>query len=302
MKTKNKIIIIISILIILYFSIHLILYGSLTRNCIYTENKISVPKELTNKKIIVTKDVNIISGAEERFSCLQDIKKINNEIFKFNDTVIGIDKEYFVNKGFDVKTLKKDTQLTTVDIIAVTKHGLSTIDSDSGPIYYLILKDKNNNLYKIATVSLGSNKEDLFLAMTDSSNKTTFLTPFSFIEKQDGKYLQYVPKNLLNKDNNQQQNPLNNFSENELIDIQIEINKNGLVLSDDSNIRKKQITELQQDFLDNLNNTVGETVFNNPQKDPYHPYIKVQVTKDMLDYLNKNKYTLNIKQIAEVMK
>jgi len=99
---------------------------------------------------------------------------------------------YYTDK-LAVSIIKKGMLFNIVNVIEVTKHGISTIDSGSGPIYYLVLKDQNNVLYKIGTVMLGINEEDLFLSFRDSfqlinPQSVKFLSPSSFDTKNSFEY------------------------------------------------------------------------------------------------------------------
>lgn len=188
---KSKIIIILLAVGILYLGGRYIYYGSLTRNCIYTENKLAVPKQLTNGKIVVAKDAYIAVGIDREYVCLKNFGISSREIVgpeTINNITIG--RKYFTKKGLAVETLKKGVTFHIIGVVAVTKHGITTIDSGLGPAYYLILKDKNNILYHIATVSLGSNKEDVFLSFVDpslngNSSVIKLLSPDSFNETAD---------------------------------------------------------------------------------------------------------------------
>jgi len=162
MKSKT-IVIILFIALILYLGMRYAYYGSIISNCIYTEKSLPVPQQLTEGKIVVVKDAYVALGHDEEYSCLQNLGNIDRKIVgpeAINNITIG--EKYFTAKGLTVKPLKKGTSFNLTEVIEVTKRGISTIDSGPGPIYYLILKDKNDNLYNIATVSLGLNQEDLF--------------------------------------------------------------------------------------------------------------------------------------------
>jgi hypothetical protein len=89
-----------------------------------------------------------------------------------------------------VESLKKGLSFYVIDVVEITKHGFWTIDSGSGPSYYLILKDQNNILYKISTMALGSHEEDVFLSFVGSSlpvnpSAIKFLSIASFDQTMD---------------------------------------------------------------------------------------------------------------------
>ena len=159
-----------TVILILFLTGRYIYYGSLTKKCIYSEESLPIIKKLSKGEFLIAKDAYLAIGKDADYSCLQNFGNIDREIVgpeTVNNITIG--RKYFTNRGLTVKSLKKGFSFRLIDIIAITKHGISTIDSGPGPIYYLILKDENNISYQIATVSLGLNKEDLFLSYVDSS-------------------------------------------------------------------------------------------------------------------------------------
>ena len=199
MKSKN----IIRLLVVfaLYLGARYVYYGSLTRNCIYTEEKLPVPEQLTKGTVVVAKDAYLAVGHDKNYAGLKYFGNLDRQIVgpaTINNLTIG--KRYFTNKGLTVESLKKGALFHVTDIVAVTKHGITTIDSGSGPIYYLILKDQNKISYYIATVSLGFNKEDLFLSFADSSQSVNppfvkLLSTESFDDDYDGEnFLTYSGK------------------------------------------------------------------------------------------------------------
>lgn len=189
MKTKREIILLlISLLVLfaLYLGVRYLYYGSLTRNCIYTENSIPVPEQLAKGEIVVAKDAYLAVGYDREYVCLKNFGSIDRMIVgshAMNNQSAG--RQYFTDKGLTVESLKTSTSFRITNVVAVTKHGFTTIDSGPGPIYFLILKDKNNTLYRLATYSLGLNNKDLFLSFVDSSqpvnsSSTKFLSGDSF--------------------------------------------------------------------------------------------------------------------------
>ncbi len=188
---KSQIIVLIVLLGALFLGSRYIYYGSLTRNCIYTEKKLPIPEELSKGEIIVAKDVYVAVGTDREYSCLKSMGSITREIVGpevINNTTIG--KRYFTDNGLRVDDLKTGTAFHVVDVIAVTKHGLTTMDSGAGPLYHLILKDKDNVSYQIATVMLGINRTGRFLSLVKaplpaSPSPVTVLSPDSFKTTHD---------------------------------------------------------------------------------------------------------------------
>ena len=158
-------------------------------NCIYSEKELPVPEQLTKGEIVVAKNAYLAVGRDKNHGCLKKLSIVDRKIVRSGE-------EQYYTYGSNVlviEPLKQNFSFQIVGIVAVTKHGITTIDSGSGPIYYLILKDKNNILYKIATVSFGLNQEDLFLAFKDrtqsaGNSSVKLLSPDSFnVTYQEGK-------------------------------------------------------------------------------------------------------------------
>ncbi len=171
MKSKILFILIsLFIVTVLYLGGHYFFYGALVGNCNYTEDKIPVPEQLAKGEIIVARDAHLAVGHNTDYGCLKIFGRIDKQIIgpeEFND--LAIIQHDFIDRGITIETLKKGTSFHVVDIIAATKHGISTIDSGPGPIYFLILKDQNNVFYQVSTVSLGLDSENFFLSLVDES-------------------------------------------------------------------------------------------------------------------------------------
>lgn len=57
---------------------------------------------------------------------------------------------------------KSKIEMTPIKLIAVTKHGITTIETGAGPIFHLIIKAQDGRIHEIATVTLGANKAEEF--------------------------------------------------------------------------------------------------------------------------------------------
>jgi len=318
MKTKKVITLLFILFILLYLSVHFIWYGSIIRNCIYTEDILQVPQQLIDGKIVVAKDAYVGVGHDKDYSCLQNFDNIDREIINpksIDDISVG--RKYFINKGLKIESLKKNTTLTIVNVIAVTKHGLSAIDSGSGPIYFLILKDQNNILYKIATVSLGINKDDLFLSFVDSpdTNNSSIIKLLSANSFKEGGYYEKNKKYSIEytgeltelsdsylKNTEPYWKKLSDRLKNgeELyIQIEIDLRTDGfkkIILSDNPNNRSKQIADIQNEFLKKIPNDI---TLENINKDQYYPYITMKANLKLLNYLVDERVNLKIKTISE---
>lgn len=303
----------------LYFGGHYVFFGSLTRNCIYTENKVSVPEQLAKGEIVIARDAYLAIGHDKNYACLKNFGNIDREIVgaeSINNLSIG--RHYFTDRELTVESLKKGASFRVVDIIAVTKHGLSTIDSGPGPIYYLILKDRNDILYQIATVSLGLNKEDLFLSFIDFSQPTNtpsvkLLNSFSFDQPGDYEGLDtfvYTGKlteltNTYLESTEPQWKKLSDRlerGEKFMIMVNIELRDDGfreIKLSDNPDERYGQVAQIQNEFLKKIPSSL---VLKNVERDKSWPYVSMEAKLDLLNYLVDEQVKLKIKTISELMK
>jgi len=294
-------------------------YGSVTRTCVYTEEILPVPQQLVELDVVVVKRAYFAVGYNEDFSCMNKLGNIDREIVSagsINNITVG--RRYFEEKGLKVESLHKGTRFKVVDVIAVTKHGITTVDSGPGPLYYLIVKDQNEALYQVATVSLGMGKKDLFLAVEDPSDLSdssviSFLNWNSFDEKptSDGKKsfrytktLIEIPKAYIEKNKPFLETLYEQLENGKQISISIELELSdglfkNIVLSENSGERIKQVAQIQNKFLQNISN---KFILNGVEKNIHHPYVSMQADKDLLDYLATERTKLHIKSIGEIVR
>ena len=181
----KKILISIVIFIILCLaSCQYIYYGSLFRQCIYTEKQITIPQQFVDAKLVLLKKAYIAEGDDLTYKCLPELGKIQYQLVAPSTIEnITIGKRYFEKNGQNVKALKVgEKEFTLKKVISVTKHGITTTVSGSGPLNYLILTDAQGKKYKILTVDLGINRDDRFLKMISSNSETildsSYFRPF----------------------------------------------------------------------------------------------------------------------------
>lgn len=315
---KSKIIIILLIVIgALYLGGRYVYYGSLTRSCIYTENKILVPAQLAKSEIVVAKDAYLAVGVDKEDACLKYFGSIDREIVSpesINNLTVG--RRYFTNRGLAVESLKKGASFHVVDVVAVTKHGISTIDSGGGPIYYLVLKDKNNISYKIATVSLGINKGDEFLSIVDSSSTNTASIKLLSADSFDTRYyeggsdfpftyteeLTELTDTYLKNTEPQWKRLSDRLERGEKFDIMVVVdlrddNFMEIKLSDNQVERSRQVAQIQDEFLKKIPSNL---VLKGVEKDKAWPYVSMEANLDLLTYLVDEQVTLKIKSISEL--
>lgn len=182
LKIKNKMkktIIIITVLsgLALFIGWHLVWFGSLTRNCIYTEEKIPVPILLSDGKLITTqKSFEVIGLESPDMSCSLIYSSIARELISTENSEL-----YEGLKSVTVKEISAGKVFRVVDAFTQTKHGISTIDSGPGPIELLILEDEQGVQYFIPPGGFGVNPEGRFLKFI-SADKGQLLDSSAFYE------------------------------------------------------------------------------------------------------------------------
>lgn len=313
-KVKHKIFALLFISIALFALWRFLVYGSVLNGCVYTEDVLPVPGLLASGQIVVANKAYVASGTAAD-SCMEQMGQITREIVG-PETInnISIGRRYFTDRGLNVEVLKKGTRLSVVGVVAVTKHGITTIDSGPGPIYHLILKDSDGALYQVATVSLGINKGGSFLSFESSSypadsSTIRFLSWESFEEQRGerpsliftGQFVEHDKTSL-----DLSRSPLDKLYfrlvEGEKITIQIVLESRAgtatdILLSSENSKRKMQVAEIQEVFLRKVRDKFN---LEGLVKNEHHPSLSVEVTPELLDYLSTERYSLNIKSIGEL--
>lgn len=177
---QRKIIFTVGFLFVLIGLFYFAFYGFRFPPCEYTDEIVTTPPELIGATILLEKDQYVGRGREKRV-CDPLLKEIENQIIdseSINNLTIG--KRYFEGRGLTVEILRRGKQFHVEKVIAATKHGLSTIDSGPGPIYYLILRDEDGVVYKIATVFLGFDTKESYLGVYKGNVRVTELSSSYF--------------------------------------------------------------------------------------------------------------------------
>jgi hypothetical protein len=145
--------------------------------CIYTEEDLPVPEELRGVSLAVERDAYVVHGSETDLACSPTLGKVPYEIIN-KETVenVTIGKQYFERQGRSVGRLEKGKKLKVERMIASTKHGISTIDSGSGPTGYLILSGEDGSQYALADAELGWDFEKAFMGVWSDGRRKGWLT------------------------------------------------------------------------------------------------------------------------------
>ena len=159
-----------------WLGLRFIYFGSIVRNCVYTEQMILMKPSLATARVIFVGPAAIVSEVYEPYKCLSGFASVENQIMpakyelRHDDgTVIDLKKITYVDA-------KSRVELRPVNLVAITKHGITTIDSGGGPILHLILKDAHGVLYQIPTVYLGINKGEEFLELQKTNGTRELLS------------------------------------------------------------------------------------------------------------------------------
>lgn len=164
----------------LFLGVRYCYYGSLLSSCVYTEENQAVLPQLTNAKIRLIRPAAILRGTDKEYQCLAEMGAITNKL---------VEAKHAIHYRYQIENMLTETVDTSsnlefelVKMIAVKKHGIKTMDSGSGPIRHLILKDQNGVFYEVATVSLGLNAGDEYLKAITADGQEIILNPDSFKE------------------------------------------------------------------------------------------------------------------------
>jgi hypothetical protein len=93
-------------------------------------------------------------------------------------------------------TLRSGTHFQLVQVLALVKYGLGTIDSGKGPQYFLILKESSGALFYAALSSLGTNKDDRFLSMKLPRTDPILINHSSFEQGKDVEHPSLLLRNI----------------------------------------------------------------------------------------------------------
>ncbi|QDK38127.1 hypothetical protein [Bdellovibrio sp. NC01] len=157
-------------------------YGAVFSSCIYSEKELPLTAEFTDSVFILTKSVAVVRGESADYKCLPHMGQIRNMLVEaqYADHY----RTSVVNGKIEYIDVKSGLNLYPMEVVAVTKHGITTMDSGSGPIYYVVMRDPTGQLYQVATVSLGLNKGDEFMKAVKNGKETLLNPMIRFTEEQ----------------------------------------------------------------------------------------------------------------------
>lgn len=124
--------------------------------CKYTEEVLLAPEGLERVSLVLMTDAYVAVGKSKEYGCLKEEEAVERQLLApglIGNLTIG--KRYFENDGQQVVSIQKGAAFKVTGVIAITKHGLSTIDSGPGPVFFLILRDAAGNTYKVLPYVLG---------------------------------------------------------------------------------------------------------------------------------------------------
>ncbi len=180
--------------VFLYGTYHVAFYGFKLDRCVYTDEELAIPEELKNATILLEKNMYIAKGHDPD-DCSPLLKDIKNQIVH-TETIdnITVGARYFTERGLAVESFMKGKTFTLNKFVAVTKHGLSTIDSGPGPLYYLILTDERGVVYQIHTSDLGYDEREAYFSYSNNGARQGLLSWKWFVDYNERQIANPFPK------------------------------------------------------------------------------------------------------------
>ncbi len=156
-------IIAVTLILIIVGSKRLIFYGSIFRTCNYSMRTIDVPSELRAGILTLSQAAGTVTGSGE-YSCLKNFNVKGTQL---------VAREMAVSwyGGSKAGVLNPPQTFKVKEAYEITKHGISTIDSGPGPLYYLSVENENGQEFIIPVVATGINPEERFLEFSDGKER-----------------------------------------------------------------------------------------------------------------------------------
>lgn len=180
MKKKYKAgISLLTLIVVLFAGSRFVMYGSILRTCEYVATDISVPSELQTGGLVTTKE-SIRIHDYTAYSCAGT---------EFTDTSSITEIGYaYIYKDNITSIIPEATTFKVAGIKEVTKHGIGTIDSGSGSLYFLILTDKKGDQYFVSPVNFGINDSDNFMSFVENTGTTHIIGPDNFFDRETRRF------------------------------------------------------------------------------------------------------------------
>lgn len=165
-KFQKKMLLLISLgTLCAWLGLRFIYFGSLVRNCIYTEQTLAMNPSVATAKVLFVRPAAIIAEVYEPYKCLPGFASVENQIIPSKYALRHDNGSAIDPKKITYVEANSKIELWPIRLVAVTKHGITTIDSGGGPLIHLVFKDTHGALYQIPTVYLGLNKGEEFLEL-----------------------------------------------------------------------------------------------------------------------------------------
>lgn len=146
----------------LYLVGHFIYYGSLTRNCIYTEEKIPVPSELEGGQLVTTQQSFAVVGLEsDDLVCSTMYANVARRVISIESRGWLVSDPAYP-PGITIQEIPIGTTFKVIDSFRQDTHGIANIEG-GGSMEYMTLQDGRGTQYVLAISGLGINDHQRFV-------------------------------------------------------------------------------------------------------------------------------------------
>lgn len=145
------------LIFLLKFAFNGTIWGAIS-DCPYTEKVLTPPPALVGSSIILESSSIFSETGKEVDFCTPLLRKINRQLVYADKIDIRFSSRY----GRVLDPQPKGKVFTFEKVVSKTKHGLSAIDSGTGPFFSIIVKDEQGADYVLPSVYLGNGKESYF--------------------------------------------------------------------------------------------------------------------------------------------
>jgi hypothetical protein len=146
--------------------------------CSYSEVILPIPVELAGAELTVEKDAYQGNGKTDDYSCLKYLGNIKHQVL--NSGLSESERKYYDVYGVHIVPMEKGKQFQFVNVVAVVKYGIGSIDSGKGPFYRLVLKDSSGELFYTGFSELGYNWGDHLMSLKLPNTEPFLLSMWDF--------------------------------------------------------------------------------------------------------------------------